>query len=202
MAHIRQSRPDSSLGFHEKALKIFVRCSLFPRKRMPRTSDSRQEMTPAQPRFNRLRKTSGHLRNLGAERGRCPPVRGAGRCTACSPLALPRAAPCAPPCPEELLITEFIKEDSPFCLTRAITRTMIGPCPRSERDTQWVRVQPCSRDCGLGIGGLGSLCNPPCEGLFGCRVKVQCTPLALPRAAQCAPPFCLGVRVEVPGVGV
>ena len=23
---------------------------------------------------------------------------------------------------------EFIKEDSPFCLTRAITRTMIGPC--------------------------------------------------------------------------
>jgi len=27
-----------------------------------------------------------------------------------------------------LLITEFIKEDSPFCLTRAITRTMIGPC--------------------------------------------------------------------------
>ena len=31
---------------------------------------------------------------------------------------------------EELLITVFIKEDSPFCLTRAITRTMIGPCPR------------------------------------------------------------------------
>ena len=27
-----------------------------------------------------------------------------------------------------LLITEFIKEDSPFCLTRAITRTMVGPC--------------------------------------------------------------------------
>jgi len=27
-----------------------------------------------------------------------------------------------------LLITEFIKEDSPFCLTRAITRTMIGLC--------------------------------------------------------------------------
>jgi len=27
-----------------------------------------------------------------------------------------------------LLITEFIKEDSPFCLTHAITRTMIGPC--------------------------------------------------------------------------
>jgi len=26
-----------------------------------------------------------------------------------------------------ILITEFIKEDSPFCLTRAITRTMIGP---------------------------------------------------------------------------
>jgi len=31
----------------------------------------------------------------------------------------------------DVLITEFIKEDSPFCLTRAITRTMIGPCPRS-----------------------------------------------------------------------
>ena len=27
-----------------------------------------------------------------------------------------------------LLITEFIQEDSQFCLTRAITRTMIGPC--------------------------------------------------------------------------
>jgi len=27
-----------------------------------------------------------------------------------------------------LLITKFIKEDSPFCLTRAITRTMIGLC--------------------------------------------------------------------------
>ena len=27
-----------------------------------------------------------------------------------------------------LLITEFIKEGSPFCLTRAITRTMIGLC--------------------------------------------------------------------------
>ena len=26
-----------------------------------------------------------------------------------------------------LLITEFVEEDSPFCLTRAITRTMIGP---------------------------------------------------------------------------
>ena len=26
------------------------------------------------------------------------------------------------------LITEFIEEDSPVCLTRAITRTMIGPC--------------------------------------------------------------------------
>jgi len=25
-----------------------------------------------------------------------------------------------------LLVTEFIKENSPFCLTRAITRTMIG----------------------------------------------------------------------------
>ena len=24
--------------------------------------------------------------------------------------------------------TEFVKEDSPFCLTRAITRTMIDPC--------------------------------------------------------------------------
>jgi len=27
--------------------------------------------------------------------------------------------------------TEFIKEDSPFCLTHAISRTMIGPCLRS-----------------------------------------------------------------------
>jgi len=26
------------------------------------------------------------------------------------------------------LITDFIKEDSPLCLTRAISRTMIGPC--------------------------------------------------------------------------
>ena len=34
-----------------------------------------------------------------------------------------------------LLITEFVKEDSPFCLTRAITRTTIGPCPRSA----WLR---------------------------------------------------------------
>ena len=28
---------------------------------------------------------------------------------------------------EQLLITEFVKQDSPFCLTRVITRTMIGP---------------------------------------------------------------------------
>ena len=31
----------------------------------------------------------------------------------------------------QLLITSFIPEDSPFCLTRDITRTMIGPCPCS-----------------------------------------------------------------------
>ena len=34
-----------------------------------------------------------------------------------------------------LLMTELIEEDSLFCLTRAITRTMIGPCPRSA----WLR---------------------------------------------------------------
>ena len=28
-------------------------------------------------------------------------------------------------------VTESIKENSPFCLTRVISRTMIGPCPRS-----------------------------------------------------------------------
>jgi len=27
-----------------------------------------------------------------------------------------------------LLITDFFREDSPLCLTRAITRTKIGPC--------------------------------------------------------------------------
>ena len=37
---------------------------------------------------------------------------------------------------EWLLITEFIKEDSPFCLTRAITRTMIGPCYTPLREAQ------------------------------------------------------------------
>jgi hypothetical protein len=30
-----------------------------------------------------------------------------------------------------LLITEFINEDSPFCLTCAISRAVIGPCLRS-----------------------------------------------------------------------
>jgi len=34
-------------------------------------------------------------------------------------------------------MTEFIKEDSPFCLTRAISKTMIGPCPRSA----WFRAR-------------------------------------------------------------
>jgi len=37
-----------------------------------------------------------------------------------------------------LPMSAFIEEDSPLCLTRAITRTMIGPCPRSAwlpRDT-------------------------------------------------------------------
>jgi len=29
------------------------------------------------------------------------------------------------------LITEFIKDDSPFCLAHAISRTMNSPCPRS-----------------------------------------------------------------------
>ena len=33
----------------------------------------------------------------------------------------------------QLLITGFIKEDFPFYLTHAITRTMIDPYPRSAR---------------------------------------------------------------------
>ena len=35
MAHIRQSRPDSGLGFHLKVLKTPLRCSLFARRRSP-----------------------------------------------------------------------------------------------------------------------------------------------------------------------
>ena len=47
-------------------------------------------------------------------------------CTSCTPCPASRAR--APHCPRRLLITEVIQEDSPFCLTRAITRTMIGLC--------------------------------------------------------------------------
>jgi len=74
-----------------------------------------------------------------------------------------------------LLITEFLKEDSPFCLTRAITRTMTGPCytPLSlaPRDAPrrcgrivcvWRRVydlesesRPSTRPRGVGFGVWG-----------------------------------------------
>ena len=39
-----------------------------------------------------------------------------------------RTIPSATCVPNPILITEFIKEDSPLCLPRAITRTMIGLC--------------------------------------------------------------------------
>jgi len=55
-------------------------------------------------------------------------------------------------CVEGLLITEFVQEDSPFCLTRAITRTMIGPCPRSA----WLRgMLPEDGAQGFGFWGFG-----------------------------------------------
>ena len=40
----------------------------------------------------------------------------------------PHSAP--PVVPHTSLTTGFIKEDLPFCITRATTRTVIGPCPR------------------------------------------------------------------------